>query len=104
MDFQAESDKFDAYLLDHIEDMPQVWIEEGADRESEVPPVFSLVSVILRNMNGITHDEAWDMPINLMASYRCTILESQGYETLSKAEVQALELKKQIEAASRGET
>ena len=82
-DFESELAAFQLYLDDYL-DLPGVWMPDGGGRESGIPSPFHCVATVLCHMHGITEARAWDMPFNLLVSYKSAIAEESGWEVVNE--------------------
>jgi len=101
-DFAEEVRVFEAHIADYLI-VPKCWTAEGGgdDKQSGVPAPFHFVMTGLQNMNGVTWQQAWDMPINQLISCKVAIAETMGHDVFSDEDQALQDLKAQIEAQAR---
>jgi len=103
-DEAAEFESFNEYMSDYL-DFPELWqpASHGKQKVSGIPwPVYCVGSV-LQNMRGISEQQAWDMPLNRLVSYKCAIAEQNGAEVINEAQRNRIKWIELQEAAAKEE-
>jgi len=67
---------FIAYLQAYG-DSPEMWAGKS-DKSSKAHISYNVVVTMLGNLNGVTLDEAWDMPLGEALCYKACIAEGYG--------------------------
>ena len=93
-DYIAEANVFEAYIAQYTE-FPEIFTPVtrkgvGKNLPSAIPWPAKMVMDVLSHYSGMTDCQAWNMGLNMLASYRASIAEDNGMniETETGREIQ----------------
>lgn len=96
-DWRQAALQLQGHISWYVEELAEVWYEEGKGKPSAIPLPVQTVTTVLQAMPSVTRAEAWNMPFDELRGLYCAIAEYNGYELMTPRQRALAELAAQPE-------